>query len=160
MLDMKFLRNNPEIVKENIRKKFQDQKLPLVDEVIEFDRKFRAAKTRCDELRNQRNVISKQIGGLMAQGKKEEAEAAKAQVKAMAEEMAKLEEDEKVYAEEVKARMCCATANFDQFFLVAACADGQERRGQVIDKASGQACLDHISAKNPSVKIGYVKPQP
>ena len=56
--------------------------------------------------------------------------------------------------------MCCATANFDQFFLVAACADGQERRGQVIDKASGQACLDHISAKNPSVKIGYVKPQP
>ena len=62
--------------------------------------------------------------------------------------------------EEVKARMCCATANFDQFFLVAACADGQERRGQVIDKASGQACLDHISAKNPSVKIGYVKPQP
>ena len=105
MLDMKFLRNNPEIVKENIRKKFQDQKLPLVDEVIEFDRKFRAAKTRCDELRNQRNVISKQIGGLMAQGKKEEAEAAKEQVKAMAEEMAKLEEDEKVYAEEVKARM-------------------------------------------------------
>ena len=62
--------------------------------------------------------------------------------------------------EEVKARMCCATANFDQFFLVAACADGQERRGQVIDKASGQACLDHISAKNPSVKSGYVKPQP
>ena len=62
--------------------------------------------------------------------------------------------------EEVKARMCCATANFDQFHLVMACADGQERRGQVIDKASGQACLDHISAKNPSVKIGYVKSQP
>ena len=62
--------------------------------------------------------------------------------------------------EEVKARMCCTTANFDQFHLVMACADGQERRGQVIDKASGQACLDHISAKNPSVKIGYVKSQP
>ena len=93
MLDMKFVRNNPEIVKENIRKKFQDQKLPLVDEVIEFDKKFRAAKTRCDELRNQRNVISKQIGALMAQGKKEEAEAAKAQVKAMADEMAQLEEE-------------------------------------------------------------------
>ena len=105
MLDMKFVRNNPEVVKENIRKKFQDQKLPLVDEVIEFDKKYRAAKTRCDELRNQRNVISKQIGGMMAQGRKEEAEAAKAQVKAMADEMAKLEEDEKVFAEEVKKRM-------------------------------------------------------
>ena len=105
MLDMKFVRNNPEVVKENIRRKFQDQKLPLVDEVIEFDRKYRAAKTRCDELRNQRNVISKQIGGMMAQGRKEEAEAAKAQVKAMADEMARLEEDEKVFAEEVKKRM-------------------------------------------------------
>lgn len=60
--------------------------------------------------------------------------------------------------EEVKARMCCATANFDQFFLAMACADGQERRGQVIDKATGQRCLDQISAKNPDVKIGYVKP--
>ncbi len=61
--------------------------------------------------------------------------------------------------EEVRARMCCATANFDQFYLVMACTDGQERRGQVIDKASGQRCLDHISAKNPDVTIGYVKPQ-
>ena len=105
MLDIKFVRNNPEAVKENIRKKFQDQKLPLVDEVIEYDKKFRAAKTRCDELRSQRNSISKAIGGMMAQGKKEEAEAAKEQVKAMADEMAQLEEDEKVYAEEVKKRM-------------------------------------------------------
>jgi hypothetical protein len=60
--------------------------------------------------------------------------------------------------EEVKARMCCATANFDQFYLVMACADGQERRGQVLDKPTGQHCLDHIAAQNPSVKIGYVKP--
>ena len=60
--------------------------------------------------------------------------------------------------EEVKARMCCATANFDQFFLVMACADGQERRGQVIDKDTGKAALDYIAAKNPDVKIGYVKP--
>jgi seryl-tRNA synthetase len=105
MLDIKFVRSNPEAVKENIRKKFQDQKLPLVDEVIEYDKKFRAAKTRCDELRGQRNSISKAIGGLMAQGKKEEAEAAKEQVKSMADEMARLEEDEKVYAEEVKKRM-------------------------------------------------------
>ncbi len=60
--------------------------------------------------------------------------------------------------EEVKARMCCATANFDQFYLVMACADGQERRGQVIDKDAGKAALDHISDKNPDVRIGYVKP--
>ena len=60
--------------------------------------------------------------------------------------------------EEVKARMCCATANFDQFYLVMACADGQERRGQVLDKPTCQQCLDHIAAQNPSVKIGYVKP--
>lgn len=59
--------------------------------------------------------------------------------------------------EEVKARMCCATANFDQFYLVMACADGQERRGQVIDKDAGKAALDHISDKNPDVRIGYVK---
>ena len=60
--------------------------------------------------------------------------------------------------EEVKARMCCATANFDQFYLVMACTDGQERRGQVLDKPTGQQCLDHIAAQNPSVKIGYIKP--
>lgn len=61
--------------------------------------------------------------------------------------------------EEVKARLCCGTANFDQFYLVLECADGQQRRGQVIDKKSGQVCLDHIQARNPAVKIGYVKPQ-
>ncbi len=105
MLDMKFVRNNPEVVKENIRRKFQDQKLPLEDEDIEIDRKDRAAKTRCDELRHKRNVISKQIGGRMAQGRKEEAKAPKAHVMAMADEMARLEEDEKVFAEEVKKRM-------------------------------------------------------
>ena len=61
--------------------------------------------------------------------------------------------------EEVRARMCCATANFDQFYLVLACADGQERQGQVEGKADGQRCLDHIAGKNPEVKIGYVKPR-
>ena len=60
--------------------------------------------------------------------------------------------------EEVKARMCCATANFDQFYVVMACGGGQELRGQVIDKATGQQCLDHIAAKNPGVKLGFVKP--
>lgn len=105
MLDIKFVRQNPDAVKENIKKKFQDEKLPLVDEVIEFDAKFRAAKTRCDELRALRNKKSKEIGGLMAKGQKDEAEKIKAEVKAMADEMAKLEEDEKTFAEEVKNRM-------------------------------------------------------
>ncbi len=94
MLDIKFLRNNPDVVKENIKKKFQDEKLPMVDEVIKLDAEYRAAKTRCDELRNQRNVLSKQIGGLMAKGQKDEAENVKAQVKAAAEELASLEEKE------------------------------------------------------------------
>lgn len=80
MLDIKFLRENPDIVKDNIKKKFQDSKLELVDKVIELDREFRAAKQEADSLRNQRNKISKMIGGLYAQGKKEEAEAAKTQV--------------------------------------------------------------------------------
>ena len=75
MIDLKFLRENPDIVKENIKKKFQDHKLPLVDEVIELDAKARAAQAEADELRANKNKISKQIGALMAQGKKEEAEA-------------------------------------------------------------------------------------
>lgn len=61
--------------------------------------------------------------------------------------------------EEVKARVCCGTANFDQFYLVLECADGKQCRGQVINKSSGQLCLDRIKAQNPDVKIGYVKPQ-
>ena len=105
MLYIKIVRKNPDAVKENIKKKFQDEKLPLVDEVIEFDAKFRAAKTRCDELRAMRNKKSKEIGGLMAKGQKDEAEQVKAEVKAMADEMARLEEDEKTFAEEVKNRM-------------------------------------------------------
>ena len=74
MLDLRFVRENPEIVKENIKKKFQDQKLPLVDEVIELDKLCRAAKGEADELRGSRNRLSKQIGALMAQGKRDEAE--------------------------------------------------------------------------------------
>ena len=105
MLDIKFVRQNPDAVKENIKKKFQDEKLPLVDEVIDFDAKFRAAKTRCDELRAMRNKKSKEIGGLMAKGQKDEAEKVKAEVKAMADEMEKLEADEKAYQEEVRSRM-------------------------------------------------------
>lgn len=105
MLDIKFVRENPEIVKENIKKKFQDSKLPLVDEAIEFDRKYRAAKTRADELRSGRNKISKQIGALMAQGKKEEAEATKAEVAAIAKELEQLQLDEVEFEKELKQRM-------------------------------------------------------
>ena len=77
MLDLKFLRENPETVKENIRRKFQEKKLPLVDEVIELDAAYREAKREGDEIRASRNRISKQIGALMAQGKREEAEEVK-----------------------------------------------------------------------------------
>ena len=96
MIDIKFLRENPEIVKENIKKKFQDQKLPLVDEVIELDRRYRSAITEADGLRADRNRLSKQIGGLMAKGEKEEAEKVKKQVADSAkrlEELEKLEEE-------------------------------------------------------------------
>ena len=91
MIDIKFLRENPEIVKQNIRNKFQDSKLPLVDEVIELDQKSRAAKKEADELRSQRNKNSKEIGALMAKGQREEAEKVKALVTAQAERLAELE---------------------------------------------------------------------
>ncbi len=94
MIDIKLIRTNPELVKENIKRKFQDSKLALVDEVINLDQKFREAKTKCDSLRNQRNVISKQIGGFMAKGQKDEAENAKAQVSEIAKELAELEKFE------------------------------------------------------------------
>ena len=105
MLDLKFLRENPDAVKENIKKKFQDSKLPLVDEVIELDKQSRAAKQEADELRGSRNRISKQIGALMAQGKKEEAEQVKAQVTANAKRLAELEELEAELSEKIKKTM-------------------------------------------------------
>ena len=105
MIDIKFLRENPDIVKQNIKNKFQDDKLPLVDEVIEFDAKSRQAKQDADALRASRKSISKEIGALMAQGKKEEAEAKKAEVSKNAEKLAELEELEKDYQEKVKERM-------------------------------------------------------
>ncbi len=105
MIDIKFLRENPEVVKQNIKNKFQDDKLPLVDEVIELDQKSREAKGKADALRAERNKISKQIGALMAQGKKEEAEETKKLVTAKSEELAALEEQEKEYAEKVNKIM-------------------------------------------------------
>ena len=105
MIDIKFLRENPDVVKENIKKKFQDKKLSLVDEVIELDAKSRAAKQEADDLRARRNQLSKQIGGLMKEGKKQEAEAVKAQVAEFAERLAELEEQEKQYSEQVTKDM-------------------------------------------------------
>ena len=105
MLDIKFVRENPDAVKENIRKKFQDEKLPLVDEAIEFDRRFRECKTRADELRANRNRVSKQIGALMAKGQREEAEAVKKQVTEMADELKRLEEQEAKCAAALRERM-------------------------------------------------------
>ena len=101
MIDIKFLRENPDVVRQNIKNKFQDKKLPLVDEVIDLDAKSRAAKQEADDLRAQRNTLSKQIGGLMKEGKKEEAEAVKAQVAANAARLAELEEMEKEYSEKL-----------------------------------------------------------
>ncbi len=105
MIDIKFLRENPDVVKQNIKNKFQDDKLPLVDEVIELDQKSREAKGKADALRAERNKISKQIGALMAQGKKEEAEETKKLVTAKSEELAALEEQEKEYSEKVNKIM-------------------------------------------------------
>ena len=110
MLDMKFIRENPEIVKENIKKKFQDQKLPLVDEAIDLDARRRAAIAEADQLRSARNTLSKQVGMLMGQAKKDpaklqEAEQVKAQVKADADRLAELERQETELESELHKRL-------------------------------------------------------
>ena len=105
MLDIKFLRENPDAVKENIKKKFQDEKLPLVDEVIKLDLEYRESKTKGDALRGDRNRISKEIGMFMGKGLKDEAESAKAKVKEINEELEALEVKEQELAAEIKKRM-------------------------------------------------------
>ena len=105
MLDMKFVRENPEIVRQNIRNKFQDAKLPLVDEVLELDIRNRTIKQEVEALRADRNKLSKQIGALMGQGKKEEAEAIKQQVNANADRVTTLSEEEKNVEERIKTIM-------------------------------------------------------
>lgn len=105
MIDIKFLRENPDVVKQNIKNKFQEHKLILVDEVIELDKKNREVKMHGDELRNNRKVLSAEIGNLMKQGKKEEVEKIKAQVQTINTELEKNEEFENRYAEEIKIRM-------------------------------------------------------
>lgn len=105
MIDIKLIRENPELVKENIKKKFQDEKLPMVDEVAEFDKEVRTVKAKGDALRADRNKMSKKIGLLMRDGKKEEAEQVKAKVKEMGDEMETLEKREAELNEEIKKRM-------------------------------------------------------
>ncbi|WP_133967159.1 serine--tRNA ligase [Eubacterium limosum] len=105
MLDIKLLRTDPELVKENIRKKFQDEKLVLVDEVVEMDKKYRDSKTEGDTLRAQRNTISKQIGGFMSKGQKDEAEKAKAQVVEINKQLEELEAQEAKLEGEIRERM-------------------------------------------------------
>lgn len=105
MLDIKLIRENPELVKENMRKKFQDSKLNLVDEVFELDAKYRQTKTRADELRGLRNKLSKQIGVLMGQKKFDEAEAIKKQVQELAVELTEIEASEEPLQQEIRQRM-------------------------------------------------------
>ncbi len=105
MIDIKFLRENPDAVKENIKKKFQDRKIPLVDEVIELDAQLRKAQQRGDQLRADKNRIAKEVGGFMAKGMKDEAEKAKAQVKEFSDELKALEVQEEELSEKVKKIM-------------------------------------------------------
>ena len=105
MLDIKLIRTDPDLVKENIRKKFQDEKIKLVDEVIEFDKEYRAAQTKADELRNKRKTMSKQIGALMGKGEKEEAEKVKAEVSGIGEELEALEKKEDELKAAIRERM-------------------------------------------------------
>ena len=105
MIDIKLLRENPELVKENIKKKFQDEKIVLVDEVLELDEKLRSFKTEGDNLRSERNKTSKEIGALMGQGKKDEAEEAKAHVKEINDKLTDIEAKTEEYGKEVKKRM-------------------------------------------------------
>jgi len=105
MLDIKFVRENKELVKENIKKKFQDEKLPLVDEVIELDEKVRSLKLEGDTLRNEKNTASQNIGNLMREGKKDEAEKAKERVKEINDRLVTLEKDEEELGKELKSKM-------------------------------------------------------
>ena len=105
MIDIKLIRETPDVVKENIKKKFQDEKLPLVDEVAALDKEFRESKTRGDALRADRNRISKEIGLLMRQGKKDEAEQTKKKVEEIGQQLLDLEEKEKNLEEEIHKRM-------------------------------------------------------
>ena len=131
MIDIRLIRENPDLVRENIRKKFQDEKLPLVDEIIELDKENREAIMRGDELRNRRNVLSKEIGGLMQKGKREEAEKIKQQVKDMQDELQALEEKEKVLSAEIKEKMMI---RLNKYYVIIAIAYSQKKMRLILEK--------------------------
>ena len=116
MLDIKFVRSNPEVVKQNIKNKFQDSKLPLVDEVLELDQKNREIKGEVEALRAEKNKTSKQIGAMMAQGKKEEAEELKRKVTESADKMEALSAEEKEVEEKIKKIMMTIPNIIDHLF--------------------------------------------
>ena len=117
MLDIKFVRNNPDVVKENIKKKFQDEKLPLVDEVLELDQKNREIKQEVEALRADRNKISKEIGACMAQGKKEEAEELKKKVQENADRVESLSAEEKEVEIDFKQVLLCRAASVRDLWM-------------------------------------------
>ncbi len=144
MIDMKWIRNDPEKVKENIRKKFQDEKLPLVDEVVELDQKFREAKVQGDELRSQRKSISKKIGALMGQGKKEEAEAVKAEVGAIGTKLEELEKAETELSARIREIMLTIPNIIDPSVPIGK-DDSRERRDRAIRRAGCTGFRDPVS---------------
>ena len=117
MLDIKFVRSNPEVVKQNIKNKFQDSKLPLVDEVLELDQKNREIKGEVEALRAEKNKTSKQIGAMMAQGKKEEAEELKRKVTESADKMEALSAEEKEVEIDFKQVLLCRAASVRDLWM-------------------------------------------
>ena len=152
MIDIKLIRTEPDKVRENIKKKFQHEKLPLVDEVIELDAEYRAARTRCDELRNRRNVLSKQIGGMMARGEREAAEAAKAEVKAMAGEMEALAAREAACEAEIRKRMLVIPNIIDPAVPIGRDDGENVERGQLLLETSADLCY-YGTESIPGIRI-------
>ena len=158
MIDMKWIRNDPEKVKENIRKKFQDDKLPLVDEVVELDQKFREAKVQGDELRSQRKSISKKIGALMGQGKKEEAEAVKAEVGAIGTKLEELEKAETELSARIREIMLVIPNFIDD--SVPAIVEAHHRDGrlsQAVHRHHQEVLQLIVDAKECHCRGGYAQ---
>ena len=159
MLDLKFVRENPDIVKQNIKNKFQDRKLPLVDEVIELDAQARATKTEADEIRANRNKHSKQNGALMAQGKTEEAETVKAQVNTDADRLKELE----AKVEEIPTLIAAATeegikkgkadADKSNAFEVRALKKDAEYQKQLLEDKNERLAEDLANARAEKVEL-------
>jgi hypothetical protein len=143
MIDIKLIRTDPELVKENIKKKFQNEKLPLVDEVAELDKKFREAKSRGDYLRSQRNSVSKQIGVLMSKGMKEAAEKNKAAVTAMAKELGELEQT-RAGADRENPRKNDDDTEYHRRHRAHRQKRHRERRGGALRRAGGAGLRDAV----------------